>query len=367
MTDTGVMVSTNLNVEPIVPLGMMAQRGCKIQWKGGKIKVFHPLRGELPVQVLSGCPQIPKTLAMELIQEFEQRQGRICAAKILLEQHPQKEMEWLQALVEGHPALQDLPSYVKEALLCEPGDWADLPANRHQRKRFKQKGGFLLHLYAGEKEGYTLQAAAEAQGLKGQLLEVDVKRGENHEMAAPEATAYRGLLRAALDGALLGVIGGPNCRSRSVLRHYPGPPPLRSWEHEWGLPTLTNDQARQCQEDDILLWRQVFLYLIADLVRKAKETRRGEKEQKELPERTIFLLEQPADPVDYKPECVSFWRTKGWEALKKAADLDLLHVNQGDFQPWKEGAPVKPTSLGTNLQLRLPAQRNPGAKGRGDG
>ena len=50
---------------------------------------------------------------MELIQEFEQRQGRICAAKILLEQHPQKEMEWLKALVEGTPCPPG------SAILCE--------------------------------------------------------------------------------------------------------------------------------------------------------------------------------------------------------------------------------------------------------
>ena len=165
----------------------------------------------------------------------------------------------------------------------------------------------------------------------------------------------------------MGVIGGPNCRSRSVLRHYPGPPPLRSWEHEWGLPDLTEAQKKLCQDDDILMWRQIFLYLVADFVKRAKETGRGEKEEKSKPERPLFLLEQPGDPVDYMPDCVSFWRTKGWEALKAAANLNLLTVNQGDFTPWKEGAPVKPTGLGTNMKLRLPKERNPGAKGRGDG
>ena len=56
---------------------------------------------------------------------------------------------------------------------------------------------------------------------------------------------------------------------------------------------------------------QVFLYLIADLVRKAKETRRGEKEQKELPERTIFLLEQPADPVGLQAGMCLFLANQG--------------------------------------------------------
>ena len=270
-------------------------------------------------------------------------------------------------MVDSHPALRDLPEYVKSALLQEPGEWSQLPTNRRQRKRFKKKGGLILHLYGGEKEGYTLQSAMELQGMKGQILEVDIKRGQNHDMASQGSPAYKALLRTALDGALLGVIGGPNCRSRSVLRHYPGPPPLRSWEYEWGLPDLTEAQKKLCQDDDILMWRQIFLYLVADFVKRAKETGRGEKEEKMKPERPLFLLEQPGDPVDYMPDCVSFWRTKGWEALKAAANLNLLTVNQGDFTPWKEGAPVKLTGLGTNMKLRLPKERNPKAKGRGDG
>ena len=162
----------------------------------------------------------------------------------------------------------------------------------------------------------------------------------------------------------MGVIGGPNCRSRSVLRHYPGPPPLRSWEYEWGLPDLTEAQKKLCQDDDILMWRQIFLYLVADFVKRAKETGRGEKEEKSKPERPLFLLEQPGDPVDYMPDCVSFWRTKGWEALKAAANLNLLTVNQGDFTPWKEGAPVKPTGLWHQHEAPLNKGKKPWGQGK---
>ena len=36
------------------------------------------------------------------------------------------------------------------------------------------------------------------------------------------SATYQALLGAALQGAVWGVAGGPNCRSRSVLRRYPG-------------------------------------------------------------------------------------------------------------------------------------------------
>ena len=69
-------------------------------------------------------------------------------------------------------------------------------------ERFKKKGGLTdTTSYGGEKEGYTLQSAMELQGMKGQALEVDIKRGQNHDMASQESPAYKALSRTALDGS----------------------------------------------------------------------------------------------------------------------------------------------------------------------
>ena len=73
MTDAGVMVTTNLAVEPIAPLGMLAEGGCQISWKKGGMKVMHPTKGTLPISIQVGCPQIPKELALDLIKEFEDK------------------------------------------------------------------------------------------------------------------------------------------------------------------------------------------------------------------------------------------------------------------------------------------------------
>ena len=79
----------------------------------------------------------------------------------------------------------------KELAALPPGEWSDLPANRHQRKRLKAAGSVILHLYAGKKEGFTLQKAMEEHDLGSRTLEVDLQRGEDHDMAAAESKASK--------------------------------------------------------------------------------------------------------------------------------------------------------------------------------
>ena len=71
----------------------------------------------------------------------------------------------------------------------------------------------MLHLYAGEKEGFSLQRALkQVGGDEERLLEVDIKRGPEHDMLS-DTKVYPSLLRAALEGKVKAVLGGPNCRT----------------------------------------------------------------------------------------------------------------------------------------------------------
>ena len=95
--------------------------------------------------------------------------------------------------------------------------------------------GFVLHLYSGDESGFTLKRSLKGQGGRDRLLlEIDKKHGPAHDMEK-DSGPYPSLLRAALEGKLLAVVGGPNCRSRSVLRHRPiegqpdAPRPIRHW------------------------------------------------------------------------------------------------------------------------------------------
>ena len=137
--------------------------------------------------------------------------------------------------------------------------------NRRQRRTLKTEG-FALHWYSGEDSGHTLQRSMRCQGSKTKrLLEVDVKKGQAYDMLADEGI-YATLLRAALSGKILAILGGPNCRSRSVLRHRPiegqpwAPRPVRCWEGgEFGAHWINKKEKKMIQEDDTLLWRMIFL------------------------------------------------------------------------------------------------------------
>ena len=76
----------------------------------------------------------------------------------------------------------------------------------------------MLHLFAGEKEGFPLEAAFKEVGLQASILEVDIKRGQNHDVLDDRLCAA--LVTSILQGQVKAVVGGPNCRTRSVLRHY---------------------------------------------------------------------------------------------------------------------------------------------------
>jgi len=284
MTPGGTMVSSEEEVEPIVPLGrLVASLGCRLEWdeKGGLV-VEHPRMGPIPTSTRGGCPHVTKEMALMLIEELEEAtlegsRGVVEARKI--EGEKAREEEWIGDLVRTHPVLSQLPDHIKDELIRIPSQTtAGLPGvNKRRRKRW-QKHGLTVHLYSGADEGFTLsRAVKEAGGDESLLLEVDVKNGKEWNMLGEGV--YEVLLRLALDDEIRGVVCGPNCRTRSILRHIPipgdptAPRPVRDWGgEEWGKEDLSQDERRKVREDDIMLWRAVTLAVIAIHVRRAQES-----------------------------------------------------------------------------------------------
>ena len=93
------------------------------------------------------------------------------------------------------------------------------------------------------------------------------------------------------------------------------------------------------EEDDILLWRMIFLAMVSNYINEARKD----------PRPVGFTLEQPASPKDYKPEVVSFWDTKEWSSLKKEFGWDETTFAQGQYG----GSATKPTTFGGNLKLEV--------------
>ena len=71
-----------------------------------------------------------------------------------------------------------------------------------------------------------------------------------------------------------------------------------------------------------------------------EEVRKALKKGEE--ERVLLGVEQPADPVDYKPEVVSFWRTSEWARLSVAYRLQTQTFLQSVWGGKAKNAGRKP-------------------------
>eukprot|EP00435_Cladocopium_sp_Y103_P016796 s584_g4.t1 len=286
----------------------------QVQWSDDGISITHPRRGLLPVWKEGGCPQIPRALAMELIEELEEvGEGvRLKGAQL------QEEFQWMCNLIDTHPVFSQLPKALREALKVHPGP----------------------------SEGFTLARAMKQQGSDPEeILEVDLVKGKDHDVLSNDGV-FGALLTASFQGKLKGIIGGPNCRTRSILRHFPvpgrpmAPRPIRRWGgEEFGIVDATEDEKKKLFEDDLLLWRMVLLYAVSEYVRVAME-REG---------KIWFAMEQPASPRQYNEDVVSIWDTKEWKAIAKEFDLHELTYNQKDLG----GKASKRTTFSTNMNLEL--------------
>jgi hypothetical protein len=98
-------------------------------------------------------------------------------------------------------------------------------------------------------------------------------------------------------------------------------------------------EQRQLDEDDVLMWRFIFLWMVATYLRQAREVQKP----------VGFLLEQPASPRHYMPECVSFWDTKEWKKLEEEFNFEETTFSQDRHG----GAATKPTTMAGNLNLNV--------------
>ena len=304
MTDRGIMVVDQDQAEPIIPMCCMVEKlGYTVTWTQGGMKLSHPSRDEIQVEMRHGCPQMPKRTAMRIIDDLEKGRHVKTLQKVLNE-----EEEILRGLTEAHPVLRRLPREVRDRLVVAPSETLrGLPGCNRSRRKLLSEQGFVAHLYAGESDGYTLtRALQEVGGDRRRLVEIDILRQEpgreSHDMTLDHGP-YPALLRAAIDGSLKGLVMEPNCRTRSVLRHYPldvpggGPRPLRSWDEPWGTGRNTEAEQRKVVEDDVLMWRGFMLYIVGEELRRAMG-------RTDVPGMS-FGVEEPADPTHYMKEVVT--------------------------------------------------------------
>ena len=126
-------------------------------------------------------------------------------------------------------------------------------------------------------------------------------------------------------GSLLGFIAGPPCETFSIARTQGGragetkgdggPRQLRSHQHPYGLPCMTEDERRHVHLGNGLLW---FSYdLCAELLSF---------------EEAFFVVEHPAPPTDAKSrDLPSSWLTGACDLLVSHPRVSAIDISQGVF------------------------------------
>ena len=102
-----------------------------------------------------------------------------------------------------------------------------------------------------------------------------------------------------------------------------GPGVLRSEQHPYGLPTLSEAEHELVVGDSVLLFRTLAMYILCEDVRLPDELQ------------TALAIEQPEDPARYRSPAevqekkfMSIWRTREWQDFAKAYQVKMLNFDQ---------------------------------------
>ena len=355
---------------PIIPMGELAQTlGYTMEWAGRKCKLVGRDGETIQLKVRQNCPVLTESQALSLISRLEdvklkgleektkETKNRVRAAALRLEE------DWFQKMMrfmksgkaedgktsiaesshfKGIPVesldgiATDFHEFTEWELLKKLGCW-----NRSRRKALMKSKSIIVHLFSGKQEKEALRHL-EKEGKGHFVMSVDLLAG----MDVRNETVWALLLKLASSGRVAAVIGGPPCRTFSILRFRPpGPRPVRSREQPYGLDDLDGEERRLVDQDTGHFCRFIFLHSAATAGRVLNE----EVESKEV----AFFVEQPADPDKYlnadNPlygKVPTFWQTPLWRRYSEEAQLWVVTFDQLPL-----GHPtVKPTEGGTNLE-----------------
>ena len=161
----------------------------------------------------------------------------------------------------GHGWVKTIPAHLRKALAEKDPDTS--PADHGI-----PDGPIILILYAGPDthDALDISMQLEAPWITPYILPIDTLRDpKRHDMS--DHNLYTHLLRKGQQGEILAIVGGPNCRTWSILLHKPNPDnspghPLRG-RHEpecWGMRDLTPEEAHKTDMDSTLLLRMLMIY-----------------------------------------------------------------------------------------------------------
>ena len=263
--------------------------------------------------------------------------------------------------VKDLPGFSTLPFEIMKELVVEP-DWSEKPPPGIDEKLEGQSNDLIVVLYAGKDDDESIKPAIMQQWptFTGRIIEIDICRSQDHNMLNKQPYAW--LMAQSARGNVKAIIGGPNCRTCSVLRHYPGDSrPVRDREGpgRFGKSDLTDAERLVVREDDIMMWRMNWLTYVA--------TKVARKHGKLAP---AIVKEHPQDPCT--PEranregahpdakagmCPSYWAMPEAKAFQELIGLRTVDLNQKQFGHMTNKMTTLETNIDIDLAVNVPSRR----------
>ena len=334
--DIGTLITQDSSVQRIIPIRELVRMGLKVVWKDDTIEMTWQDGTKLPVWLDDGCPVVDDKVGKKLMKDIEDNNVRVAGIKKIWKYGRKDAGEHQCGAEAANDAmvLARLFPQVPHWLIGRiPGalevDVHKIPFNRRRRKRIREAGTRILHIFSGEKTKAWTQM--ESQDLV--VVCIEIERGTN--FLDDNLFAY--LLDMAKDGLWDMILAGPPCRTISLGRYRDdgGPRPLRPREGEsrFGLGWNTPKQQDQCDTDSLLWLRTLYIMYVGYVGNPNLEV----------------ALEQPSDPeiwidADRPRPFHGYASYLAWpetEALKDMLQLHEISFNQGALGHEQ----VKPTTL----------------------
>ena len=321
---------TKDDLQPIVPLGMLTQHGCKMRWHRDGCALTHGKLGEVKVTVRDNCPYVTNDVGMKLIRELEtaEKNKQLMLRSLEVTGWKQEDKDMADKLKKLFP---ETPVELLQPMVSKAGDEARLPWNRHQRRRFKKAKGIVLNLFSGPDQAWWSKRMPHDI----EVVNVDLLRGQD----LLDSAVWHFLLQFVRSGRVVAVLAGPPCRTVSAARYRSdgGPRPVRARHglQRFGLDTNTM-MEQQLADTDSQLWLRTLL-----LMYEAKLYNPDVK----------AVVETPEDPMTYRQDEVEYASFTVWpevkSVLEKAVGLKRLTVDQGALGHQRR----KPTCLWSNMEV----------------
>ena len=319
-------------IQPIVPVAKLLELGYTINWSRQECRIENVKYGRVPVILNQGCPTVSAEWGEKLMSEVEEAEKKKMRIKavlhcgIIAEDDYEKKVAALTSWFPNTPyrILADVPGE-------RQWDPEQVPVNRRKRRQIDQAKHLIIDMFSGnhERRWKSLESADTV------VIEVDLLKGIN--VMDPHVSGW---IESLIEtGKVTTWLSAPPCRTVSACRQRGdcdgGPAPLRGRNglDRYGLPGL-NPRQKEQTDHDTTLWIKNLRWMMM-----VKEKR---------PEADI-LVEQPADPSDWKQDGEEYPTFLNWEettTMEKTTGAFRVTFDQGAVG---HQAP-KPTTLITTLE-----------------